>query len=317
MTTQPFTKPVGAFIDADKRCLFRVWAPEKAQALLHIVSPVEQRITMQKAEDGYFEIEVDDCGPGTRYYYVLDGSVDLPDPASHHQPEGVHGPSEVVDHRLFSWSDSSWVNPPLETYILYELHVGTFTEEGTFEAIIPRLDTLKDLGITAIELMPVAQFPGSRNWGYDGVFPYAVQHSYGGPAGLKALVDACHRKGIAVVLDVVYNHLGPEGNYFNQFGPYFTESYKTPWGEAVNFDGPWSDGVRDYFADNVLHWFHRYHLDGLRLDAIHAILDNGAVHVFQYIHERVREYGQQSGKPVYIVQPLRALLRDCAKVWSQ
>src|SRR5690606_31029173 len=183
----------------------------------------------------YFEAEIANCPTDILYFYVLDGGIDLPDPASHHQPKGVHGPTAVIDHSLYRWSDQSWKNYPLQELILYELHVGTFTEAGTFEAIIPRLGDLRDLGINAIEIMPVAQFPGNRNWGYDGVFPYAVQHSYGGPVGLKKLVDACHQNGIAVILDVVYNHLGPEGNYFNQFGPYFTEAYQTPWGDALNF----------------------------------------------------------------------------------
>lgn len=292
---------VGAYFEADNRCRFRLWAPQKKEAQLHIVSPAERWVPMTKVDESCFEVEIPDCPLDILYFYVLDDGSDLPDPASHHQPQGVHGPSAVVDHRTYRWSDQSWNNHPLQEFILYELHVGTFTEEGTFEAIIPRLDALKELGINAIEIMPIAQFPGSRNWGYDGVFPYAVQHSYGGPAGLKKLVDACHGKGIAVILDVVYNHLGPEGNNFSQFGPYFTAAYQTPWGEALNFDGPWSDGVRDFFADNVLHWFHQYHIDGLRLDAIHAILDNGAVHVLQYVNEKVGCYIRQSGKPVYMI----------------
>src|SRR5690606_772996 len=170
---------------------------------------------------------------------------------------------------------------PFEELILYEVHVGTFTHEGTFEGIIPLLDELVETGINGIELMPVSQFPGYRNWGYDGVFPYAVQNTYGGPEGLKKLVDACHRKGIAVFLDVVYNHLGPEGNCFDKFGPYFTDKYKTPWGDAINFDGEWSDGVRDYFSNNPLHWFEHYHLDGLRCDAIHSVFDVGAVNIWE------------------------------------
>jgi len=294
-------RPLGASRKADNHCLFRLWAPQKKQAQLHIVFPFDRREPMIRVDDGYFEAEIADCPTNLLYFYVLDGGNDLPDPASHHQPQGVHGPSAVVDHSLYQWSDQSWKNYPLQELILYELHVGTFTEAGTFEAIIPRLGDLRDLGINAIEIMPVAQFPGNRNWGYDGVFPYAVQHSYGGPVGLKKLVDACHQNGIAVILDVVYNHLGPEGNYFNQFGPYFTEAYQTPWGDALNFDGPWSDGVRDFFANNILHWFHHYHIDGLRLDAIHAILDNGAVHVLQYMNEKADHYVQQTGKAVHMI----------------
>ena len=293
--------PLGAYISANNRCRFRLWAPQKKRVQLHIVSPAERRVPMKKIDADYFEAEISDCPADTLYFYILDDGNDLPDPASHHQPQGVHGPSAVVDQRTYPWSDQSWNNHPLQKFILYELHVGTFTEEGTFEAIIPRLDTLKDLGVNAIEIMPIAQFPGSRNWGYDGVFPYAVQHSYGGPDGLKNLVDACHNKGIAVILDVVYNHLGPEGNYFTAYGPYFTAAYQTPWGEALNFDGPWSDGVRDFFADNALHWFRHYHIDGLRLDAIHAILDNGAVHVLQYMNEKIDRYIQHTGKTVYMI----------------
>lgn len=291
----------GAHLRPDGTCFFRVWAPLKRTMTLHIVSPAEKRIAMIKSADGYYEATVDDCSPATRYYYQPDGEGDFPDPASHFQPEGVHGPSAVVDHGAFRWSDQAWENPALSELVLYELHVGTFTEAGTFDAIIPRLEDLVATGINAIEIMPVAQFPGTRNWGYDGVFPYAVQASYGGPDGLKRLVDACHRHDIAVILDVVYNHLGPEGNYFNAFGPYFTDAYQTPWGSALNFDGPWSDGVRDYFAANALHWFHHFHIDGLRLDAIHAIIDTGAIHVLQYINEVVECYTQHAQKPVHMI----------------
>lgn len=255
---------------------------------------------MARGSDGYFEVELPNCPAHAQYFYMLDGS-DLADPASHYQPNGVHGPSALIDHGKYQWKDEEWKNPPLEELICYELHVGTFTKKGTFEAIIPRLADLKSLGINAIELMPVAEFPGGRNWGYDGVFPFSVQHTYGGPYGLKKLVDACHHYGIAVYLDVVYNHIGPEGNYFNPYGPYFTEAYRTPWGAAINFDGPWSDGVREYFASNALHWFHHYHIDGLRLDAIHAIMDNGAVHVLQYINKAVNDYSLKSKKNIYTI----------------
>lgn len=285
----------------EKSYRFRLWAPLKNEAILHLISPEESLHNMVQGNDGYFEVELPDCPAHARYYYMLDGGDDLPDPASHYQPNGVHGPSALIDHERFQWTDHGWENPSLEELICYELHVGTFTELGTFEAIIPRLNDLKSLGINAIELMPVAEFPGGRNWGYDGVFPFAVQHTYGGPDGLKKLVDACHNNGIAVYLDVVYNHLGPEGNYFNQVGPYFTDAYQTPWGAAINFDGAWSDGVRDYFANNALHWFHHYHIDGLRLDAIHAIMDNGAIHVLQYINEQVDNYVQETGKNVYLI----------------
>src|SRR5690606_411563 len=183
----------------------------------------------------------------------------------------------------------------------YELHVGTFTDEGTFDAIIPRLDDLLALGINALELMPVAQFPGERNWGYDGVFPYAVQNTYGGPDGLKRLVDACHAKGLAVFLDVVYNHVGPEGNFLSKYGPYFTNKYCTPWGDAINFDDAWCDGVREYFVNNALYWLEYFHIDGLRLDAVHMVFDNGAVHFWQYLADRVKQLQERLGRPLHLI----------------
>jgi maltooligosyltrehalose trehalohydrolase len=189
----------------------------------------------------------------------------------------------------------------MKEWIIYELHVGTFTEQGTFEAVIDRLHDLIDVGINAVEIMPVTQFPGNRNWGYDGVFPYAVQNSYGGPDGLKKLVDACHQKGIAVVLDVVYNHLGPEGNYFSQFGPYFNSKYHTPWGDAINFDDAWSDGVRDFFSDNIIYWFENFHIDAVRCDAIHAIFDNGAVHFWQLAHQKVKALEEKTGRQFHLI----------------
>jgi maltooligosyltrehalose trehalohydrolase len=282
-------------------CTFRVWAPEKKKMSLHLVHPAERMIEMQKNGQGYYSAEVSDISPGTRYFFRPGDDTSLPDPASHFQPEGVHGPSEVVDHNSFKWTDNAWRGIPFSELILYELHVGTFTPEGTFEAIIPRLTELKETGINAIELMPVTQFPGSRNWGYDRVFPYAVQNSYGGPDGLKRLVDACHANEIAVFLDVIYNHMGPEGNYFSRFGPWFTDWYKTPWGEAINFDREWSDGVRDYYSHNPVFWFEKYHIDGLRLDAIHEVYDSGAVHFWELMHERIREAEQKMGRVFYTV----------------
>lgn len=227
--------------------------------------------------------------------------MDRPDPASHFQPQGVHGPSQVIDHSTSPWQDAGWKGVPLAEMIFYELHVGTFTPAGTFAAIIPRLPDLVELGVNAIELMPVAQFPGDRNWGYDGVYPFAVQNSYGGPLGLKQLVDACHQQGLAVILDVVYNHFGPEGNYTSNFGPYGTATYQTPWGTAMNFDHARSDGVRNYFIQNALHWLEHYHLDGLRLDAIHAIYDLGAKHFLPELAERVDEFSRRSGRKRYLI----------------
>jgi maltooligosyltrehalose trehalohydrolase len=282
-------------------CTFRVWAPQKKKMTLHLVHPAEKKIDMQQDEQGYFSLKVKDIHPGCRYFYRPDEDISLPDPASQYQPEGVHGPSEVIDHSSFKWTDSAWKGIPFSELILYELHVGTFTPEGTFEAIIQKLKELKDTGINAIELMPVSQFPGSRNWGYDRVFPYAVQNSYGGPGGLKKLVDACHALDIAVFLDVIYNHVGPEGNYFSRFGPWFTDWYKTPWGEAINFDREWSDEVRDFYSYNPVFWFEKYHIDGLRLDAIHEVYDSGAVHFWELMHERIREAEQRLGRVFYTI----------------
>jgi len=292
---------LGADLLEGGSCEFRVWAPERDRMNLHLIHPMDRIVPMTKNEQGYFEVTVDQSPGPLRYFFQPDGQRDFPDPASHFQPEGVHGPSEVVDHRQFEWTDHQWNGIPFHQLILYELHVGTFTQQGTFEAIIPYLDDLVELGINAIELMPVAQFPGSRNWGYDGVFPYAVQHSYGGPQGLKKLVDACHAKAIAVILDVVYNHIGPEGNYFREFGPYFTDLYRTPWGDAINFDGEWADGVREYFSNNPLHWMTHYHLDGLRCDAIHAMFDNGAVHFWDLAHSKIEHWGERLGRPFHLI----------------
>ena len=220
---------------------------------------------------------------GQLYTLLLNGTTERPDPASRCQPEGVHGASAIVSS-TFPWTDQCWAGVPLRDYIIYELHVGTFTKDGTLDAIIPRLRELKDLGVTAVELMPIAQFPG-RRWGYDGVFPCAVQNSYGGPEGLKRLVNAAHAEGLSVVLDIVYNHLGPEGNNLRDFGPYFTDRYKTPWGDALNFDGEHSDHVRRFFIENALYWQTEFHIDALRLEAVHAIHDKSA---FPFLIELAR-----------------------------
>jgi maltooligosyltrehalose trehalohydrolase len=216
-------------------------------------------------------------------------------------PRAFTAPRKLSIIRLLSGRIKAGGGLPFAELILYELHVGTFTPEGTFEAIIPRLAELAETGINALELLPVNQFPGTRNWGYDGVYPYSVQDSYGGPEGLKKLVDACHAHGIAVFLDVVYNHMGPEGNYFSQFGPYFNDKYHTPWGNSINFDGDWSDGVRDYFSNNPLHWFEHYHIDGLRFDAIHAVFDMGAIHVWELIRHEVRQLEKRLGRSLHLV----------------
>lgn len=291
----------GAWMKEENKCMFRVYAPEKEKMKLHIVHPVNKLVEMQKDKQGYFSVTINDINEGTRYFYQPEPGKDLPDLASHYQPEGVFGSSEVVAHKAFQWNDAAWKGMPIKDMIMYEIHVGTFTEEGTFEAIIPLLDDLVETGINTIELMPVAQFPGERNWGYDVVFPYAIQHSYGGPQGLKKLVDACHSKGIAVFLDVVYNHLGPEGNHFKEFAPYFTDHYHTPWGDAINFDGAYCDGVRNYFADNVIYWFRDFHMDGLRLDAIHCIFDNGAQHFWEFLNNKVNDLEMKLGRHLYLV----------------
>ncbi len=260
---------LGATYLGDDRCLFVVWAPFARTLEVHILSPRERVVPLERDERGYYQACIEGVQPGSRYLYRLDVKKEIPDPASRFQPDGIHGPSEVVDS-YFPWEDDSWSGFSLQDYIIYELHLGTFTREGTFDAVIPHIDYLIELGITAVELMPVAQFPGGRNWGYDGVYPFAVQDSYGGPDGLKRLVNACHRKGLAVLLDVVYNHMGPEGNHLDDFGPYFTDRYKTPWGAALNFDGPHSDEVRRFFMENALYWLTDFHIDALRLDALHA-----------------------------------------------
>lgn len=282
-------------------CDFRVWAPFARSVSAKLITPGLRILPLRKIEGGYWSATAEQCPPGTRYLYVLDNGRERPDPASRCQPEGVHGPSQVVNHAAFPWTDQGWKGLSLQSMIMYELHTGAFTPEGTFDAIIPHLDYLKELGITAIELMPVAQFPGERNWGYDGVYPYAVQNSYGGPEGLKRLVDACHRKELAVILDVVYNHLGPEGNYLWDYGPYFTGRYKTPWGDAINFDGPYSDDVRSYFIGSALAWITDYHLDALRTDAIHGIFDFSAKHVLRELAEAVHARAGELGRKAQVI----------------
>ena len=282
-------------------CEFTLWSPLREKVAVHLVSPQEKLLPMVEQERGYWYLKADDIEPGTQYYYRLEGASDKPDPASHFQPQGVHEASEVIDHSSFNWQDSEWTGISLESMILYELHVGTFTNEGTFKAIIPRLADLAELGVNAIEIMPVAQFSGDRNWGYDGVYPYAVQNSYGRPEDFKQLVDAAHQQGIAIILDVVYNHFGPEGNYLAHHAPYFTDTYHTPWGDAINFDDAYSYGVRNYFIENALYWLENYHIDGLRLDAIQAIYDSSAKHILQEMAQKVEQLSQQVGRKLYLI----------------
>jgi maltooligosyltrehalose trehalohydrolase len=292
---------VGATLLGDGRCRFTVWAPLRKQIEVQIVSPTQRQIPMQQDEQGYWCCTAENINAGDRYVYRLDGQITRPDPASYAQPEGVHGPSQLVDQSAFTWSDGHWRGIPLADLIIYEIHVGTFTPEGTFAAVISRLPRLKELGITAIEIMPVAQVPGDRNWGYDGVYPYAVQQSYGGADGLKALVDACHAQEIAVVLDVVYNHLGPEGNYLADFGPYFTSKYHPIWGDALNFDDAHSDAVRNFFLDNALYWLETFHVDILRLDAVHGIYDLSAQHFLEALADRVADLGKHQDRQRYLI----------------
>jgi maltooligosyltrehalose trehalohydrolase len=299
MVNRPDRAP-GARYLGEGRCEFEVWAPYVDTLSILLQRDGESLAPMPRSQDGYYRLLVPEVAPGTRYRYLLNGDKSRPDPASRFQPEGVHGPSEVVDPS-FPWTDQAWVNPPLAKYVFYELHTGALSAEGTLTAIISKLGYLRDLGVTAIELMPVAQFPGSRNWGYDGVFPYAVQNSYGGPRALKQLVNAAHGEGLAVALDVVYNHLGPEGNYLREFGPYFTGRYKTPWGEALNFDGPDSDEVRRFFIENALYWIAQFHVDALRLDAIHAIVDGSARPVVQELTYAVHEQACALDRSVYVI----------------
>ncbi|MGE5892662.1 MAG: malto-oligosyltrehalose trehalohydrolase, partial [bacterium] len=278
-----------------------VWAPLLKDVAVRLLSPVERTIPMEQDDKGYWNAVGEGVSPGSLYFYRLENSAERPDPASRLQPRGVHGPSQVVDPGAFPWDDSHWRGIPPKDFIIYELHIGTFTEAGTFEAAISHLDYLKDLGITAIELMPIAQFPGNRNWGYDGAYPFAPQNSYGGPEGLKAFINASHQKGMAVILDVVYNHLGPEGNYLGQYGPYFTDRYRTPWGDAINFDGPYSDGVREFWIANALYWMEDYHIDSLRLDAVHGIFDFSAKHFLQELGEAVHRRAEELGREVSVI----------------
>ena len=294
-------KKIGALKGKEESCAFRVWAPFAEKVLLCLKSPGEKIINMNREEYGYWHVNLDNCQSGTRYLLQVDNNKPLPDPASLSQPEGVHAPSEVIDLSNFPWTDKSWQNIPLEEMIFYELHTGTFSEDGNFRGVEQKLDYLTELGINTIELMPVGQFPGKRNWGYDGVYPFAVQNSYGGPEALMRLVNSCHERGFAVVLDVIYNHLGPEGNYLGEFGPYFTDRYKTPWGQAINYDDSYADGVINYVVQNALMWLQNYHIDGLRLDAIHAIYDFSAKHIMHELAEQVKKLNERTGKRHYLI----------------
>jgi maltooligosyltrehalose trehalohydrolase len=277
---------------------FRVWAPKANNVWIKIRGASR---ALEKRDGGWWTGDVAEAGPGTEYQFTIDGGKPLPDPRSAWQPFGIHGPSRVVDHSAFEWTDGNWQAMPLSGAIIYELHTGTFTPAGTFRGLIECLDHLVDLGVTHIELMPVNEFSGDWGWGYDGVDLYAPHHAYGAPADLKALVNACHAKGLAVLLDVVYNHFGPAGNYVGQFGPYFTDAYNTPWGEAVNLDHKGSDEVRRFFADNARLWLRDYHFDGLRLDAVHALVDKSAIHFLEYLSSEVDALSAELGRHLVLI----------------
>jgi len=295
----------GAQLESENSVRFTVWAPRSTAPSVRLrtaAGNVDHPLRAVDGQRGVFTACVDGIGAGTRYSFVLEpGARALPDPASRWQPDGVHGASCVVDPSRYAWTDASWSGIRVEELVIYELHVGTFTPQGTFAAVIPRLADLRSLGVTAIEIMPVAQFPGDRNWGYDGVGLYAVQNSYGGPDGLRALVDAAHSVGLAVILDVVYNHVGPEGNYLDAFGPYFTEKYRTPWGRALNYDDAESDAVRRFVVDNALYWITEYHIDGLRLDAVHGIFDFSATHLLEEIADAVHTQSALLGRSAVVI----------------
>jgi maltooligosyltrehalose trehalohydrolase len=302
-TTEGFTKKtrVGAHHLQDGRWEFLLWAPQVRAVSLHLLRGEGELLTMGPLADGYHHATVNNLDVGSEYFYRIDGERDVPDPASRFQAQGVHGPSRIVDPDSFHWTDQNWNGTDLERSIFYELHVGTYTPEGTFDALIEHLPKLVALGVTTIELMPIAQFPGARNWGYDGVYVFAPQNTYGGPESLQRLVDAAHSQGLAVALDVVYNHLGPEGNYLSAYAPYFTDRYHTPWGQAINFDGAGSDDVRRFFIENALYWLEDYHFDALRLDAVHGIYDFGARHFLAELKSAVAELSQRTGRKIHSI----------------
>ena len=286
-----------------RRCTFRVWAPHAKSVHLVLYDEAERPHAhpMQIEPLGFFSLAREGIVDGQRYAFQLNNGQPRPDPVSHWQPGGVHAASAVVRLESFPWTDVAWRGVPPGDLVIYELHVGTFTAEGTFDAVIPRLPELKELGITAIEIMPVAQFPGMRDWGYDGVNLYAVQHSYGGPRGLQRLVDAAHGVGLAVILDVVYNHLGPEGNYLREFGPYFSDRHHTPWGAAVNYDDRGCDAVRAWVLHNVRMWIRDFHMDGLRLDAVQTIFDSSPRHILAQIADAAQDEAQAAQRIVHVI----------------
>lgn len=291
-------RKIGAEIQENGFTKFTVWAPFTEKMVVVLKDGATH--SLYRTSHGYWEGNIKDTCPGTLYKFKINGKNEFPDPASRSQPEGIHSWS-CITQNSFSWQDENWKGLELSQMIIYELHIGTFTDKGTFEAVIDKLDHLKELGINTIELMPVSQFPGDRNWGYDGVYPFAAQESYGGAIGLKKLINACHKNSIAVILDAVYNHMGPEGNYISNYGPYFTDKYHTPWGSAINFDDKYSDEVRNFFLENVIMWLEEFHFDGLRLDAVHEIIDRGPIHFLKEMSQRVDELETQTGRKYVLI----------------
>jgi maltooligosyltrehalose trehalohydrolase len=279
---------------------FGVWAPKAKQMSLRLGDRLLALNGPNKR--GWWTLEVPNADCGDDYAFLIDDDpTAYPDPRSMQQPNGVHGMSRLYDHSKFEWHDQLWRGSPKVGAVIYEVHIGTFSEEGTFDGAIKHLDYLADLGITHVELMPIAEFAGDRGWGYDGVALFATHEPYGGPDGLKRFVDACHAKGLSVILDVVYNHFGPVGNYANKFGPYVTDKHKTPWGDAVNLDEGGSDEVRRFFCDNALMWLRDYHCDGLRFDAVHAFIDHSAVHFMEQLSVEVERLGATVGREFYLI----------------
>ena len=295
----------GATLIGNSRTHFRVWAPKAKKvdvALNHADRTEQQRTTSLKRKDnGIFECVVDNCPAGTQYRFQLDNRAPRPDPYSRFQPQGVHGPSEVIDPNAHSWSDVNWKGHENRELVIYEMHLGSFTQEGTYLAAIDRLDQLVELGATAVELLPLSQTPGKWNWGYDGVNYFAPRNSYGSPDQLKQFVDACHNRSIAVILDVVYNHVGPEGNYLNEFGPYRSKKFGTPWGDSLNFCGPNNQLVREFVISNVIYWLDEYHFDGLRLDAIHYMFDDSDFSIVDEIHQKFREFEKTQDRKLHLI----------------
>ena len=291
---------------------FRVWAtvPKKVEILLN-----GKVFPMKKDDKGWWQVEMSDAGADDDYGFILDDAGPFPDPRSALQPQGVHKLSRVTDGNAFSWTDKNFQAPPLSSAIIYELHLGTFTPPGTFLSAIEKLDHLVSLGITHVELMPVVEFSGNHGWGYDGVDLFAPHHAYGAPDDLKKFVDVCHAQGLAVILDVVYNHLGPSGNYLAKFALYFTKKFSSAWGEGINFDGPESDEVRRFFCDNALMWLRDFHFDGLRLDAVHGIVDTSATHILEQLKIEVEELSTQLDRHLVLIP--ESDLNDPRLLWSR